>query len=120
MEGGRTAALPLVRTLHAANFTKKVRDYLHCVEATTEGCSQYVGDTENPTMLVELYQRAERRRDQAQAAIRAGRRVLAGKQRELATRAATMRDKAFALAKPEVIDDVKARLLVAREQLEGG
>jgi hypothetical protein len=95
-------------------------EYLHCVEATTEGCSQYVGDTENSTMLVELYQRAEQRREQAQAAVRAGRRVLVGKQRELANRAANMRDKAFAVAKPEVIDDVKARLLVAREQLEGG
>jgi len=95
-------------------------EFLHCVEATTEGCSQYVGDTENPNMLVELYQRAERRRADAQAAMRAGRRVLAGKQGNLASRAAGMRDKAFAVAKPEVIDDVKARLLAAREQLNGG
>jgi hypothetical protein len=95
-------------------------EYLHCVEATTEGCSQYVGDTENPTMLVELYQRAERRRSDTQAAVRGGRRILAAKQRELAGRAADMRDKAFLLAKPEVVDDVKARLLAAREQLIGG
>ena len=40
-------------------------EYLHCVEATTAGCSQYVCDTENPSMLVELYQRAERRRADA-------------------------------------------------------
>ncbi len=70
-------------------------------------------------MLVELYQRAERRRADAQAAVRAGRRILAGKQRELATRAVNMRDKAFALAKPQVIDDVKARLGAARDRLEG-
>lgn len=65
-------------------------------------------------MLVELYQRAERRRADADAAVKAGRRVLAGQQRELAVRAANMHDKAFATAKPEVIDEVKAR-----EQLEG-
>jgi hypothetical protein len=94
-------------------------EFLHCVEATTDGCSQYVCDTENPSMLVELYQRAERRRVDADAAIQAGRRVLAGKQRELAIRAANIRDKAFAAAKPEVIDDVKARLLATRERLEG-
>ncbi|MBV9598090.1 MAG: hypothetical protein JOZ87_14630 [Chloroflexi bacterium] len=27
-------------------------EYLHCVEATTDGCGQYVGDTENASMLV--------------------------------------------------------------------
>jgi hypothetical protein len=69
-------------------------------------------------MLAELYQRAERRRADADAAVQAGRRVLAGKQRELAIRAANMRDKAFAVAKPEIVDEVKARLLAAREQLE--
>jgi hypothetical protein len=94
-------------------------EYLHCVEATTEGCSQYVCDTENPSMLRELHQRAERRRADAEAAVQAGRRVLAGKQRELAVRAANMRDKAFATAKPEVIDEVKAHLIAARERLEG-
>jgi hypothetical protein len=94
-------------------------EYLHCVEATTEGCSQYVCDTENPSMLLELNQRVERRRADAEAAVKAGRRVLAGKQRELAIRAANIREKAFATAKPEVIDEVKARLLAAREQLEG-
>jgi hypothetical protein len=95
-------------------------EYLHCVEATTEGCSQYVCDTENPSMLLELYQRAERRRADAELAVKAGRRVLAGKQRELAIRAARMRDEAFAAAKSEIIDEVKARLLAARDQLEGG
>jgi hypothetical protein len=45
--------------------------------------------------------------------------VLAGKQRELAIRATNMRDKAFAAARREVIDDVKARLLATREHLEG-
>jgi hypothetical protein len=45
--------------------------------------------------------------------------VLASKQGELAIRAANMRDKTFAAARPEVIDEVKARLLAAREQLEG-
>ncbi len=44
-------------------------------------------------MLVELYARAEQRREQAQAAVQPGRRMLAGKQRELAIRASTMRDK---------------------------
>jgi hypothetical protein len=43
-------------------------EYLHCEGATTDGCSQYVGDTENSTMLVELYDRAEHRREQARAA----------------------------------------------------
>jgi hypothetical protein len=79
-----------------------------------------VGDTENPTMLVELYERAEQRREQAQAAVQTGRRVLAGKKRELAIRASRMRDKAFAMAKPEIVDEVKRRLLTAREQVEGG
>jgi hypothetical protein len=95
-------------------------EYLHCVEATTDGCGQYVGDTENASMLVELYQRAEQRREQARAAVRASRPVLAGKQHELAIRAAKMRDRAIAIARPEIIDEVKRRLLTAREQLEGG
>ncbi len=30
-----------------------------------------------------------------------------------------MRDQGLAIARPEIIDDVKARLLAAREQLEG-
>jgi hypothetical protein len=71
-------------------------------------------------MLVELYARAEQRREQAQAAVQTGRRVLAGKQRELAIRASRMRDRAFAMAKPEIVDEVKRRLLTAREQVEGG
>ena len=95
-------------------------EYLHCVEATTDGCGQYVGDTENSTMLVELYERAEHRREQARAAVQACRPVLAGKHQELAIRAARMRDQAFAMARPEIIDEVKRRLLTAREQLEGG
>jgi len=95
-------------------------EYLHCVEATTDGFGQYVSDTENQTMLVELLARAEQRREQAQAAVQAGRRVLAGKQQELAIRASRMRDKAFAMAKPEMIDDVKRRLQAAREQVDGG
>jgi hypothetical protein len=95
-------------------------EYLHCVEATTDGCAQYVGDTENSSMLVELYDRAEHRREQARAAVRARRPVLAGKHQELASRAARMRDQAFAIARPEIIDEVKRRLLTAREQLEGG
>ena len=95
-------------------------EYLHCVEATTDGCGQYVGDTENSSMLVELYERAEHRREQARAAVQASRPVLAGKHQELAIRAARMRDQAFAIARPEIIDEVKRRLLTAREQLEGG
>ena len=93
-------------------------EYLHCVEATKDGCSQYVCDTENPPMLVELYARAEQRREQAQAAVQAGLRILAGKQQELAIRAARMRDQAFAIAKPEMIDQVKELLLTARGRLE--
>jgi hypothetical protein len=95
-------------------------EYLHCQEATTDGCGQYVGDTENSTMLVELYERAEQRRKQAQAAVQAGRGVLASKQQELAFRAAKMREKAFAIAKPAMIEEVKRRLLTAREEVEGG
>jgi hypothetical protein len=95
-------------------------EYLQCVEATTDGCGQYVGDTENASMLVELHERAERRRAQAHAAVQARRMVLAGKQQELAVRAARMRDHAFALAKPEIIDEVKRRLLTVREQVGGG
>jgi hypothetical protein len=95
-------------------------EYLHCVEATTDGCRQYVGDTENSAMLVELYERAEQRREQARAAVWARRPVLAGKHQELAIRAARMRDQAFAMARPEIIDEVKRRPLTAREQLEGG
>jgi hypothetical protein len=95
-------------------------EYLHCVEATTDGCGQYVGDTENASMLAELYQRAEHRREQARAAVHANRPVLAGKHQELAIRAARMRDQAFAIARPEIIDEVKRRLLTTREQVEGG
>ena len=71
-------------------------------------------------MLVELFQRAERRWTEAQAAVQVGRRALAAKQPELAIRAANMRDKAFALATAEVIEDVKVRLRAARGKLEGG
>jgi hypothetical protein len=71
-------------------------------------------------MLVELYERAEQRRKQAQAAVQAGRLVLASKQQELAIRAARMREKAFAIAKPAMIEEVKRRLLTAREEVEGG
>jgi len=95
-------------------------EYLHCQEVTTDGCGQYVGDTENSTMLVELYEQAEQRRKQAQAAVQAGRRVLASKQQELAIRAARMREKAFAIAKPAMIEEVKRRLLTAREEVERG
>jgi hypothetical protein len=48
-----------------------------------------------------------------QAAVQAGRRLMAGKQRELAARTASIRDQAFGLATAEVIEDVKARLLGA-------
>ena len=44
--------------------------------------------------------------------------MLAGKQRELANRAAHTRDKAFTAAKPEVIDEVKARLLAVPVHLD--
>ena len=70
--------------------------------------------------LVELHDRVERRRTQAQAAVQTRRMGLAGKQQELAVRAARMRDRAFAIAKPEIIDEVKRRLLTAREQVGGG
>jgi hypothetical protein len=70
-------------------------------------------------MLVELYDGAEHRPEQARAAVRARRPVLAGKHQELAIRAARMRDQAFAIARPEIIDEVKSRLLTAREQVEG-
>ena len=71
-------------------------------------------------MLVGLYERAEHRREQARAAVQAARPILAGTHQELALRAARMRDQAFAIARPEIIDEVKRRLLTAREQLEGG
>jgi hypothetical protein len=45
---------------------------------------------------------------------------LASKQQELAIRAARMREKAFAIAKPAMIEEVKRRLLTEREEVEGG
>jgi len=77
-------------------------EFLHCTEATDEGCTWFLTDPNDVQMQTELQQRASAHRAKQRESAEAGRTVQAHKYSVMAERTEHLRDKALQKASDEV------------------
>ncbi|HLZ56516.1 MAG TPA: hypothetical protein VKR06_06165 [Ktedonosporobacter sp.] len=92
-------------------------EFLHCTEATDEGCAWFLTDPNDVQMQRELQERANEHRAKQQESRAAGRTVQAHKYGVMAERTECLRDEALQKASDEVRQALLGELNTYEEQL---
>ena len=92
------------------------QEYMNCLEAEDNGCRWFVTDPENEQMLIQITQRAQAHRKQAEQSRTSGRTVQAEKYEILAQRAEALEGETLRHAS----QDLRARLAARKREVEEG
>jgi hypothetical protein len=90
------------------------REYMHCLEATDEGCQWFVTDPLDEQLLMEIQDRASFQKQRNQNSLQAGRTIQAQKYEVLTRRAEGMEDEVLRRSSQEL----RERMIARKQELE--